>query len=464
MCQARLLAAIVAVVFLLPTAAPAQDIHRCGYDDYVRALTLKDPEFATRRQEIEQHTQAFAASGTRSGSTIHRIPVVVHVVYSQSQQNLSGAVIQTQIDVLNEDFRRLNADAINTRPQFVGVAADCEIEFCLATVDPMGLPTTGITRTSTTVGTFNPFTDNVKRTASGGRDPWPAADYLNIWTCNMSQGLLGYATPPGTPANLDGVVIAWGQFGRPGQNPILPSLNQGRTTTHEVGHYLNLLHVWGNNGGCFDDDQVADTPNCNGPSTGCPLNRSTCSSLDMVENYMDYSDDVCMNTFTQGQRTRMRAVLAPNGSRVSLLTSPAACPPPGPQYQTNSFNASLDINGVVGTPTTAATLTIPTGNPITLTLFSFNTGQSWELGYGTSPLVGASSGVFTSSDGQFVNLDLTDPTAGVWWNYFQSPPFISTTIPFTPTVPLTLSLQMIVFAPSLPSGIGISQPNRLIVQ
>lgn len=241
------------------------------------------------------------------------IPVVVHVVYRTAEENISDAQIQSQMQVLNDDFRRLNSDANNTWSQ----AADAEIEFCLATVDPNGNPTNGITRTSTTVNGFG-TNDAVKFTSQGGIDAWPRDSYLNFWVCNIGGGILGYAQFPGGAAATDGVVNDYRYTGTNGT--ATAPFNLGRTATHEVGHWLNLRHIWGD-GGCGVDDFVADTPESDAPNYGCAAGHTSCGSADMIENYMDYSNDACMNLFTQGQKTRMQALFAPGGFRASLLSS-----------------------------------------------------------------------------------------------------------------------------------------------
>ncbi len=280
------------------------------------------PDLVQDMQIVEQHTQHFLHNYDASvDRNVVTIPVVVHVVYKTNAQNISDAQILSQIDVLNEDFRRTNSDADNQWSQ----AADTQIEFCLATVDPNGNPTTGITRRSTTKKSFR-TNDDVKKSAKGGVDPWPASDYLNIWVCNLSNSILGYAQFPGGSASTDGVVVLYNAFGRVGT--LNSTFNLGRTCTHEVGHYLNLRHIWGD-GGCSVDDFVNDTPLSDGPNYGCATGHVSCSSTDMVENYMDYSDDVCMNLFTSGQAARMQAVLSPGGFRFSLTQS-TACSGSGP--------------------------------------------------------------------------------------------------------------------------------------
>lgn len=255
---------------------------------------------------------------------IIQIPIVVHVVYNNLLQNITDLQIQSQIDVLNEDFRRLNGDISSVPARFQGFSKDARIEFCLASVDPDSLGTTGITRTSTNHGPFNPSSDDMKFDIQGGHDIWDRDRYLNFWICDLSGGVLGYAQFPGLGASTDGVVIDYQYFGTLGT--ATPPFNLGRTATHEVGHWLNLRHIWADDGGdCTGSDQCGDTPNQGGSNFGCPSNDpSSCNNEgyggDMYVNYMDYSDDVCLSMFTYHQYLRMQNAL--NGPRNSLKNSP----------------------------------------------------------------------------------------------------------------------------------------------
>ncbi|PHN08383.1 M43 family zinc metalloprotease [Flavilitoribacter nigricans] len=306
----------------------------CATMEQLEQQLQQDPGMLKNMERIEKMTQEYIRSGAKEKavSGVVTIPVVVHVVYNNAAENISDAQIQSQIDVLNEDFRRLNADASNTPSDFTGVAADTEIEFCLASVDPLGNSTNGITRTFTTRTSFSSNND-MKFDANGGKDAWPAANYLNIWVCDLGNSLLGYAQFPGGSAATDGVVCNYPAFGRGAQYSLFTNFALGRTTTHEVGHWLNLRHIWGD-GPCSFDDFVADTPEASGPNysgTPCtypgpnscrPRGQAGKNDLpDMFQNYMDYSDDVCMNLFTLGQTDRMRALFDTGGARESLLSS-----------------------------------------------------------------------------------------------------------------------------------------------
>ena len=274
-------------------------------------------------QDIEQFTNQVTSNGTVGmEKVVINIPVVVHILYNTSGQNISDAQIQSQLNTLTQDFRKLNSDWPNTPSTFTSVVADCEFNFCLATTSPTGSSTTGIIRKSTTVTSFS-ANDAMKYTAQGGSDAWPAGQYLNLWVCNLGGGLLGYAQFPGGAAATDGVVINYTAFGSTGtaQSPY----NKGRTATHEVGHWLNLRHIWGD--ATCGSDLVTDTPVHNTSNGGCPSHpkTNTCgTSAEMFMNYMDYTNDACMYMFSTGQKARMQALFVTGGFRASLKTS-AGC-------------------------------------------------------------------------------------------------------------------------------------------
>jgi hypothetical protein len=296
----------------------------CGSHDVHLRLLRTDPNYAANRARIENHALEFARTRGLTGRTgVTVIPVVVHVVHNTAAQNISDAQIQSQIDVLNKDYRKTNPDVASTPAVFAPVAADARIEFKLADKDPSGNPTNGITRTSTASASFADD-DKVKSSATGGQDPWATDKFLNIWVCPLGGGLLGYAQFPGGPAATDGVVILHSAFGNTGT--AAAPFNLGRTATHEIGHFFDLHHIWGDVTDCSGTDFVGDTPNAGGPNFGTPaFPHVTCGNGpngDMFMNYMDYVDDVAMFMFTAGQVTRMQACL--DGSRVSLGTLKAA--------------------------------------------------------------------------------------------------------------------------------------------
>lgn len=296
----------------------------CGAMEHLHLAQQKDPSLMQRMQDIENFTNRVILQRQQNKTTLAngviRIPVVVHVVYNTPAQNISDAQIISQIEVLNEDFRKLNADASNAPEEFAPLASDIGIEFYLATEDPEGNPTNGITRTATDKKKFS-TNDNIKRSEDGGKDPWPTDKYLNLWSGNISfilGELLGYAQFPGGDPATDGVVINSKYFGRGGS--ALAPFNGGRTATHEVGHWLNLRHIWGD-GGCGATDFVDDTPDAASEYYGCPAYPSvSCGSSDMFMNFMDYVNDDCMVMFSKGQKERMLALFEPGGARESFVT------------------------------------------------------------------------------------------------------------------------------------------------
>jgi hypothetical protein len=293
--------------------------------DYLENEINKDPNLKIKLDSLENATdQILRTTSSVQSNELIIIPVVVHILYNKSAENISDAQIHSQIRILNEDFRRTNADKTNTPSMFSGVAADVQIEFRLATKNPSGNPTNGIIRKFTTKTSFS-ADDSMKFNSSGGSSAWNPNKYLNIWVCNLSS-YLGYATfPIDAGKSKDGIVVHYRAFGDIGAN-LYTKYNKGRTATHEVGHYLNLRHIWGD-GGCGVDDGVNDTPLAGGANfTASPCSfpgPNTCNTgagdqPDMFQNYMDYSDDVCMNLFTNGQKSRMRALFSNGGTRESL--------------------------------------------------------------------------------------------------------------------------------------------------
>jgi len=313
-----LLAALGAI--LLTNSARAQHPD-CGTEKYLEEQVKIDPGLIARMEAAMSITQpAATAKGMYeiTSSTI-TIPVVVHVVYNTTAQNISDAQIQSQIDALNEDYRRLNADTINTPAVFKPYAANAGIQFVLAKRDPNGNATSGITRTAT-ASTYFTSNNYVKFDSYGGKSAWNTTQYLNIWVCNLS-GYGGYSAMPGETASIDGVVINYLCFGRTGT--LMSTRNKGRATTHEIGHWLGLAHTWGWSGTCGDDN-IGDTPKQEKANSGIPAfpHLSSCSPNsygDMFMNYMDYSDDAALNMFTLNQAAAMNATL--NGYRSALLTS-----------------------------------------------------------------------------------------------------------------------------------------------
>jgi hypothetical protein len=315
----------------------AQD--RCGTVEYTRKLKAQHSMESEEQFEqwIQQKINTLRSGRSqRKQSPPYKIPVVIHIIHNGeaigSGTNISDAQILSQIKVLNNDYKRLNADASNTPSDFAPVAGSMDITFVLAKQNPEGLATSGIVRVQGSKSSWT-INDNYELKSLSY---WPSQDYLNIWVCKITD-FLGYTQFPvstlpglenGSPnATTDGVVIAYEAFGSAddGNFALDPQYNKGRTATHEIGHFFGLRHIWGDDGGnCSGTDYVSDTPNQGDSSTSCPVHPKSdnCTTAKMFQNYLDYTDDQCMNLFTKGQVTRMTTVLDGNTlRRTSLLTS-----------------------------------------------------------------------------------------------------------------------------------------------
>ncbi len=294
----------------------------CETSAYLQSQLLQNPSQATALRQFENSVQQYISEQAfslrqNSTSTVIRIPVVVHILYHQPHENVSNEQVKTQIEILNKSFRRLNADTTNTPAHFASLAADCEIEFHLATSDPQKKSTNGIVRRYTPVKSWK-ADDKMKFSSEMGADGWDSKSYLNIWVCNLSR-VAGYSTFPGGEPAKDGIVLGYSVFGTGGSG----GFELGRTAVHEAGHWLNLKHLWGDE--YCGDDGVSDTPTQSNYNTGCPSAvKISCGNGphgDMYMNYMDFTNDACMNLFTKGQKSRMRSLFATGGLRNSLLSS-----------------------------------------------------------------------------------------------------------------------------------------------
>ncbi len=345
----KILLSISAVVALSATTFAQVTKRNCADMEHHNYLIQTRKGYEQAFNEYQAQTTKFLndkAQGKLAAVAIVTVPVVVHVVYANATQSISLSQAASQVQVLNDDFARLNADAANTPTPFQAVAAGANIRFCLAQRDPQGNPTSGVDYKSTTVTSFG-TSDKVKSTAQGGVDSWDVTRYINIWICNIGGGILGYGEFPTTNiSNTWGLVLQYNYSGSGGsaQSPF----DLGRTGTHEFGHCFNLFHIWGDNGQCGASDGVIDTPpqrgGTNNPA-GCnygvptyPFQANTCTrpdgvagasvtnvNGDMFMNYMDYTDDAAMNMFTANQVTRMEAVL--NTAPWNVLQSSNACTP-----------------------------------------------------------------------------------------------------------------------------------------
>lgn len=319
---------------------------RCASTEYNKQLQSKkqavsDQEFENWLAPKVAALKAKRAANPNQTNAVITIPVVVHVIHNGDAygtgENIRDEQVLSQIQVMNEDFRRmLGTPGYNSHPD----GADVEIEFCMAAVDPNGNPTNGIDRVNLGVASWNQ--SGVEGTLKPNTS-WDPNSYLNVWTARFGgdlNGVLGYAQFPsssglaGMPANggaagTDGVIMAFNAFG---SSTIYPAgsyaapYDKGRTTTHEVGHWLGLRHIWGD-GACGVDDFCADTPESDASNGGCPSGHMSCGTVDMIENYMDYTNDTCMNIFTNDQKARMLTVMDVSPRRASLKTSTACFSP-----------------------------------------------------------------------------------------------------------------------------------------
>jgi uncharacterized lipoprotein YajG len=282
----------------------------CASQDVLEEQLKASPELREKMKSIEIFTRQVIANPSAyrllANGTVE-IPVVVNVLYKTAAQNISAAQIQSQIDVLNLDFSATNSDYNLTSTYNSVKSGNIAIRFVLDQV----------IRKSTTKTSWT-TNDAMKKTSQGGLNPTSPTTKLNLWVCNLSGGILGYAQFPGGSSSTDGVVIDDNAFGRTGT--AAAPFNKGRTATHEVGHWLNLRHIWGD--ATCGNDLVGDTPVHNTANYGCPAagHKSTCSGqpVEMTMNYMDYTDDACMYMFTAGQESRMLAVFAAGGPRNSF--------------------------------------------------------------------------------------------------------------------------------------------------
>jgi hypothetical protein len=299
----------------LDEEATTAEVQRCASHEILEEQMKANPEFRRTREQLQANTQRILQNKgayrlLEDGKTIE-IPVVVHVIYRTSTENISDAQIKSQIDVLNEDFNMGNLDSVKVPIHFANLNSNINIRFTLAKT--IRVPSKKASWSTN---------DDMKFASRGGSNAFEPINYLNLWVVNKmtyyGQTILGYAQFPGGPRETDGVVIAHNYFGRVGK--VSAPYNLGRTATHEVGHWLDLFHIWGD--ATCGNDQVGDTPTHNASNGGCPADthRSTCTGtpLEMWMNYMDYTYDQCMYMFTHGQRDRMRATFAAGQYRTAL--------------------------------------------------------------------------------------------------------------------------------------------------
>jgi hypothetical protein len=282
----------------------------CASQEVLEAQLAADPTLAIRMNQIEAFTQSTISKSNFklvNGKIV--IPVVVNVLYKTAAENISASQIQSQIDVLNADFTASNSDFNSTPALFAGVAADVDITFELVTIN----------RKSTTKTSWG-TRDAMKKTKSGGLNPTSPTTTLNLWVCTIGGGILGYAQFPGGSSATDGVVCDSKYVGVTPNSGAAYPYNLGRTASHEVGHWMNLRHIWGD--ATCGSDLVSDTPTHNTANYGVPVypHLSTCpgTPVEMTMNYMDYTDDRGMYMFTNGQKSRMSAIFVSGGARAAF--------------------------------------------------------------------------------------------------------------------------------------------------
>ncbi len=315
-------AVVLSTLISIPVYSQNPEYRTCDTDNMWLKALAKDPSLAKKAQESLDFFRKYAGPEqqvkTASGAIVYVIPTVFHVIHNYGIENINKAQILDAMDILNKSFQKLNDDTSLVIPLFQPIFADCQIEFRLATIDPMGNCTDGINRVQSTL-TYS-ADDNVKSLID-----WPSNQYLNIWVVsNISSGAAGYSYYPGIFAGDDGIVILQNYVGGIGTSN--GSNYTERSLAHEVGHWLNLPHTWGSTNSpgdpanCNTDDGVFDTPNTIGTANfSCNVNQSTCGAIDNVQNYMDYAG--CHLMFTNGQKARMHAALNSSiGDRDNLNT------------------------------------------------------------------------------------------------------------------------------------------------
>ena len=350
---------------------PKNGVIRCASTEYEKMLQEKNPKRKTDSQFeawLAPLVQKNTAMRTAQTTAVITIPVVVHVIYNGqavgTAPNISDLQVQSQITVLNQDFSK-TGPGFNTN--LVGV--DAQIQFVLAQQDPKGNPTNGIDRRSFCQESWS--TTDIESTLKPATI-WDPTQYLNLWSIQFTDStLLGYAQFPDAfelpgisgngIANTDGVVIKYNAFGSgTGSSFLLDApYNKGRTTTHEIGHWLGLIHIWGDSSNCATNtDYCADTPVAKDPNYGCPTGTNSCptkNGLDMIENYMDYTDDSCMNIFTKNQKDRMDVIMNNTPRRSSLKTSTKGVAIP---LYANDAEVKLESSCTVATCSTLPNQTI----------------------------------------------------------------------------------------------------------
>ncbi|MFT6849525.1 MAG: PKD repeat protein [Sphingobacteriales bacterium] len=367
---------LLAAMFFSAGSAIAQEaVIPCYTTEQTEINFKENPEYKENRDALEQFTLQYLENRKVTSQTHEDtvyIPIVFHIYHQYGPEAISRAQIEDQVRIINEDFRRINPDTTDTDERWRAVASDTYIEFRLARKDPNGERTDGRVMVPTSATDFNNQPDRTDKAIS----VWPQTSYFNVWVVRnigASGGggvILGYAQFPGTGADATyGIVIRADVTGSIEFGTAFD--NQGRTLVHEIGHCLNLRHIWGD-GGCGASDGVNDTPDASASSSGCPTNKQTCGTFDMTDNYMDYTNGSCQNMFTHGQTDRMHAALKAGGNKIDRLITP----------ENAEVTGILDTNSYVIMPYADFWQNYRTaceGEPIKFTDFTWNgIPDAWE--------------------------------------------------------------------------------------
>lgn len=314
------------MLLIIPIGLDAQRSYRViDSRAYLKAEENANPQIRIKRDHIETYIQKAVKKGVEVDNAI--IPVVFHILYNNADQRIETSEIMTQLDALNRDFgghaKMIEHQGL-TETGYQSRKSSVDIEFCLATANPDGLPVDGIQYYEVGITGWQPNND-MKLPGKGGIQAWDTDKYLNIWVAALNGKISGYSQMPGGSPLTDGIVIDYRFLGS--GKPGFSEYNQGRTLTHLTGNYLGLFSLWGNDH--CEDDKVSDTPVHNAPNMGCPKYKhvSTCDgkTIEMTMNFMDNSDDECLCMFTAGQRARIHAVLSEEGPRSNLLSGETFC-------------------------------------------------------------------------------------------------------------------------------------------